>query len=167
MNDRRHWLERFFFPRMTRRFVLRLLGLIVVSFLVFGYALIPLHLNGKSMEPTLRDGSMRFCWVPAYWMADPEVGDVVAVRFGGKRHFLAKRIVAQEGEVVSFVNGMLHIDGVPKTEPYVVLPCDWNLEPRVVDPGHYYVIGDNRSVSIEEHVFGQVSRGRITGRIIP
>ncbi|OPZ74051.1 MAG: hypothetical protein BWY82_00876 [Verrucomicrobia bacterium ADurb.Bin474] len=59
------------------------------------------------------------------------------------------------------------MDGVAVTEPYVLLPCDWNLESRVVDPGHFYVIGDNRSVALDQHVFGQVSRGRITGKIIP
>ena len=161
------WMTTFLFPRVTRHLVIRIVALVVVALLVFGYVLIPLYLDGKSMEPTLKDGSFRFCWVPSYWRSDPEVGDVVAVRFGGKRRFLAKRIVAREGESVSFVDGKLHVDGVAVTEPYVLLPCDWNLESRVVDPGHFYVIGDNRSVALDQHVFGQVSRGRITGKIIP
>jgi hypothetical protein len=58
------------------------------------------------------------------------------------------------------------VDGQAVEEPYVRLPCDWNLPPRVVDEDHLYVVGDNRSMPQAQHVFGQVHRDRIVGRPI-
>ena len=65
--------------------------------------------------------------------------------------------------IVEFRNGDLYINGQRQTEPYVHYICDWNLPPRTVEPGHYYVVGDNRSQPIEQHKFGQVLAGKIAG----
>lgn len=76
---------------------------------------------------------------------------------------LLKRIVALEGQTVEFRQGTLFVDGERAEEPYVHFKCDWTLEQRKVEPGNVYVVGDNRSVSMDVHVFGQVARTRIEG----
>ena len=76
---------------------------------------------------------------------------------------LLKRIVAFEGETVEFHNGDLYIDGKLLDEPYVKYVSDWNLPPRKVKKGNVYVVGDNRSMPIEQHQFGQVAKDRIYG----
>ena len=68
-----------------------------------------------------------------------------------------------QNEVVAFVDGKLFIDGKPHYEPYVKFVCDWNLPPRRVEPDHYYVVGDNRSMPMGNHIFGSVARRRIEG----
>jgi signal peptidase I len=88
---------------------------------------------------------------------------VVAVRFAGNRVMLLKRVVALEGEEVEFRDGKLFINGDELHEPYVRHPCHWNLPPRRVEKGSVYVIGDNRSMPIENHYFGQTSVKRIIG----
>jgi signal peptidase I len=86
------------------------------------------------------------------------------VRLAGEKVVLLKRVVALEGESVSFRNGKLIVDGEELEEPYISYSYDWNLEPRPVEKDTVYVVGDNRRVPMEAHHFGQTSVKRIVGR---
>ena len=112
------------------------------------------------------DGGFNFVWTPAYYFSKPARGDVVALRFAGNRVLLLKRIVALEGQRVEFIEGVLFVDGEPLEEPYVKFPSNWDLDPRIVEEGNLYVIGDNRDVPIDAHVFGQAPLYRLVGRPI-
>ncbi len=76
---------------------------------------------------------------------------------------LLKRVVALEGEEVAFRQGKLLINGEELEEPYLRYPCDWNLPARKVEKESVYVVGDNRSMPMENHYFGQTSIRRIVG----
>jgi len=115
------------------------------------------------MEPTYVNGDFTFCWKLHYVFSEPQRGDIILIRFAGKRVMLLKRIIAVEGEIVEFRGGRLFIDFKKVDEPYVVYSGDWNLEPRKVKGGNVYVAGDNRSAPIEQHMFGQTSSQRIVG----
>jgi len=115
------------------------------------------------MEPAYQNGAFNFCWRLRYIFSEPKRGDVVAVRFAGNKVMLLKRVVAGEGERVEFHNGKLFVNGGEIDEPYVRYPCNWNLPPRQVEKGCVYVVGDNRSMPIENHYFGQASMKRIIG----
>jgi len=156
-------LRRFFFPRVTRRYILRLLLVAVAAWVIFKYLLIPVRIRGISMEPTYRDGGVNVCWRLRYAFSDPRPGDLVAVRFSGRSLMMLKRVVAVAGDKVAFRGGVLYVNGKAVNEPYVVYPCHWNLSPRRVRPGHVYIVGDNRSVPMGEHNFGQTTTDRIMG----
>lgn len=115
------------------------------------------------MEPTYQDGQFNFCWRLRYAFSQPKRGDVVVVRLAGRKIMLLKRVVALEGEEVEFCDGQLFVNGRQVEEPHVRYPCGWNLQPRRVEPGHVYLIGDNRSMPIEQHQFGQTPLNRIVG----
>jgi signal peptidase I len=154
---------RFFFPAVTRKLLARVSLIALLSYLFFGYFCIPLHIEGISMEPNYHDGSFNFCWKLRYLFSTPQRHDVVAVRFAGDRVMLLKRVVAFEGEQVEFRDGKLLLNGRELNEPYVRNPCDWDLSPRIVRKDSIYVIGDNRSMPIENHVFGNAPIRRIVG----
>ncbi len=145
---------------------LRLLAVALSAYLLFGHLLIPLRIQGQSMEPTYMDGGFNFCWRLHYLFSQPQRGDVIAIRFAGRRIMLLKRIVALAGETVEFRNGVLFVNHKKVNEPYVRYPSAWNLQPRQVAPGNVYVIGDNRSVPIDRHHFGQVAEKRIVGGVV-
>ena len=155
-------VRNFFAPRLTTGFFLRLGTVAVLSVIVFGWVLRPCVIRGASMEPTVHRTGFTFCWRWKYFFRDPARGDIVIIRYSDKVCYL-KRIVGMPGEEVAFLNGQLFINGKPHYEPYVKFVCNWNLMPRKIEPGHYYVIGDNRSMPIREHLFGSVSRRRIEG----
>ncbi len=118
------------------------------------------------MEPTYADGSFGFCWQQAYLFKNPKPGDVVAIRFAGKRVVLLKRVVALSGDRVGFRNGHLFVNDKMVREPYVVFPSNWHLDTKIVKPGKVYVVGDNRSMPMETHSFGQVNVKRIVGGVL-
>ena len=160
--DLSHGVRDFLLPHPTRGFWFRLAAVALVAFVVFRGLLIPCVIDGESMAPTFPPHGFTFCWCGRYWFSEPRRGDIVAVRFHDRVFFL-KRIVALPGETVEFRNGVLHIDGKALDEPYLRYVCRWELPPRKVAEGCYYVIGDNRSQPIERHRFGQVPRRRIVG----
>lgn len=160
------WVKRFFLPKITRDFILRLLLVTAAATLIFSQVLIPLRINGHSMEPTYRDGGFNFCWRFRYLLTEPAHGDVVVIRFSGHRVVLLKRVVALAGETVEFRHGILFVNGQSINEPYLQTASDWQLPPRVVEPGKVYVVGDNRSVAMDRHHFGQVDRQRILGGVL-
>jgi len=156
-------IKNFFFPRITRRYLVRLLLVAVAAWFICRQVLIPVRIRGVSMEPTYRDGGINVCWRFRYALRDPRPGDLVAVRFSGRSIMMLKRVVAVAGDTAAFSNGVLYVNGEAANEPYVVYPCNWNLPPRIVNPGNVYIVGDNRSVPMEEHNFGQTTTDRIMG----
>jgi len=159
----RNRIRQFFFPSLTPQFLIRASLVALGAYLFFGQICMPMRIKGYSMEPTYHNGGSNFCWRPHYLFSGPKKGDVVMVRLAGNKVVLLKRVVALEGEEVGFRAGRLLVDGEVIEEPYVRYPCDWDLPPRIVAKGRVYVVGDNRSVSMGRHAFGQTSIKRIIG----
>lgn len=158
-NKGRHFL----FPSFTLKLLLRASFIAILSYLFFSQICIPIYIRGESMDPAYRNGGVNFIWRLGYTFSGPKRYDVVAVRLAGPKVMLLKRVVALEGEWVEFREGKLLIDGKKVDEPYVRYPCTWSLAPRQVDKDSVYVVGDNRSMPIESHYFGQTSIRRIVG----
>lgn len=158
------WL---FKPEMGKAYLIRVLILAAAAFLFFGVFCRPMFLNGKSMEPNYHTGTLNFCWSPTYWFRQPARGDVGVFRYAGNRVLLLKRIVAFPGEIVEFRQGDLYVNGIKLEEPYVKTKrASWNLPPRKVSEGHYYVVGDNRSVPMYQHKFGEIRQSRLEGGLL-
>lgn len=156
-------IRQFFFPSLTPKFLIRAFLVALFAYLFFGHICIPIRIKGYSMEPTYRNGAVNFCWRLRYIFSETKRYDVVAVRFAGNKVMLLKRLVAVEGERVEFRDGKLFVDGKEIDERYVRYPCNWNLPPRRVEKDCVYVVGDNRSMPIENHYFGQAPIKRIIG----
>ena len=156
-------LSKFMFPSLNRKFFTRIMIVAAMAYIIFSHIMMPLRIQGFSMEPTYQNGRVNFCFMLWDWFEKPERGDVVFIRFAGRKVMLLKRIIAFEGETVEFRDGVLFLNGNKLYEPYIRLPCNWNMESKKVDINHLYVIGDNRSVPMDEHDFGQVSVQRIEG----
>ena len=159
-------VKRFFFPSLNRGYLRRVIFLGLGSYLIFSYLLIPIHIEGQSMEPTYHDSSFNFCWTLKYTFSPVERFDVVTVRFTGRSVMLLKRIIGLPGDTLEFKEGILYIDGKRVPEPYVQHRLPWNLAPRKIADGHVYVVGDNRSTTMSRHRFGQVKIDRIVGGVI-
>ena len=115
------------------------------------------------MLPTYPARGWNFCWRLRFHSEPPRTGDVVIIRLAGTKVMYLKRVVAVGGDTVEFRAGRLFINDEPAVEPYVSFSCDWVLEARTVKLQHVYVIGDNRSMPIEAHVFGETPVTRIAG----
>ena len=153
----------FFFPSLTPKYLIRVSLVALFAYLIFGYLLVPFTVQGISMEPTYTHGGFNFCWRVRYLFSEPKRFDVVMVRFAGRKVMLLKRVVAQENENIEFRDGKLFVNGKEIEEPHVRYPCHWNLSPRRVEKDSVYLVGDNRNMPIENHIFGQTLKNRIMG----
>ena len=160
-------MRRFLFGPNPRRTAIRAAVLIVVSAVVFGVALLPVRLSGISMEPTYADGEMNFANRLAYaGRRRPARGAVVAIRMAGMSVLYVKRIIGLPRERVEITMGTVLINGEPLIEPTVVRKAPWNVPAVTLGEDEYFVIGDNRAMSVQNHDFGRASLDRIVGKML-
>ena len=152
------WVRTALIGRNPKRTLARAVVLAGVCVVVFNFVLLPIHIEGVSMLPTYKENRVNFVNRLAYALHGPRRGDVVAVRHSGHHVMLMKRIIGMPGETVAFHQGRALVNGKVLDEPYVKLPCDWDLAPEEVGPDQYYVVGDNRSMAEEGHVKGRATR---------
>jgi signal peptidase I len=79
---------------------------------------------------------------------------------------LIKRVIGLPGDVVSAHAGRVYIGSEALNEPYVDPACHGTTDfgPITVPPGRYFMMGDNRCISLDSRVFGTVSSSSIVGR---
>jgi signal peptidase I len=160
------WLQAITVGRNPRHTLIRLAILVVSSFIVFNFVLLPIRVTGISMLPTYQDRSINVVNRLAYLHHAPQRGDVVSIRFAGNHVMYMKRIIALPGETVGFHQGHVIINDQVLDEPYEKDASDWNVPDVKLGPDEYYVVGDNRTMSAADHVFGRVTRDRIVGRVL-
>ena len=145
---------------------MRVLVLAAVAFITFTWIFIPIRTDGISMEPTYRSNSLNLVNRLSYRLAEPARGDVVAIRLAGPHVVYVKRIVGLPGERLAFVGGVIHINGVPLSEPYVKNPRPWDRPEVTLGAREYFAVGDNRGMEQGAHKFGIVDRERILGKVL-
>lgn len=152
----------FFFPKLNKKLALRI-GIAVIFFgTVFGFVLMPCFINGASMKPTYSSFGFNFCNKFKYRNTPVKHGDIVILRYVGRKYFL-KRVIGLEGDTIEFCYGILFRNGEKVNEDYVKLPSKWHMKPVKVRKGTVFVVGDNRSMPIEQHQFGLINKKRIAG----
>jgi signal peptidase I len=164
--SRPHWFSVIAIGRNPRNTVIRIVVLVVTVFVVFRYVLLLARVDGISMLPTYKNGSIRVINRLAYTWHEPRRGDIVTVRYAGIHLMLLKRIIGLPGETVAFDDGTVLINGQPLDEPYEKWESHWTLPPRRLGPEEYYIVGDNRTMRWQDHTFGSVDRMRIMGKVL-
>ena len=166
------WVQVALIGRQPKTTLQRIAALVVVSFVTFKFVLLPIRVEGISMEPTYHNHRINCVNRLAYLFHEPERGDVVSIRFSPPDKFsaptemLMKRIIGLPGETVAFHAGRAYINGRLLDEPYLKTPCDWEHAPVLCGPDQYYVVGDNRSMPFEFHMQGRAERDHIVGKVI-
>ena len=134
-----------------------------VVVLISWFALPAVRVTGTSMEPLLSNGNIIIC----NKFSDAERGDVIAMYYNKK--VLLKRIIAVAGDEIDIdENGRVILNGALLDEPYITEfskgECDIEF-PFTVKESRYFVMGDNRDVSIDSRtsVFGCVSDENVLG----
>jgi len=151
-----------------------LVGLVFFSYFAFSRVGVQVvEVMGESMSPTMHatDHYLLKKWV--YLLRAPQRNEVVVIADPDDDGFSVKRIVATEGETVALKDGKVFVDGKELAEPY--------LPPGVATFGHtrsgeqvfrcgkgeYFLLGDNRPISLDSRTYGPVPRQNILGLILP
>jgi len=120
---------------------------------------------GSSMLPTLVDGEYVLASKMAYWIGEPQRGDIIVLRPPAGDVPYVKRIIGLPGERVAVRDGRVFINDVVLNEPYISGPAMYTGE-WVVAENTYFVLGDNRNNSSDSHAFGVVPREHILAKAI-
>lgn len=166
MGDSRSVLIGIILGRNPKRTFLRVGVLVLVSYVTFGWWLLPLRGEGMSMLPTFGSGQFGFVNTLAFNTSPPRRGDIVAIRMAGRRVMYVKRIIGLPGERIRITGSTVYVNDAPLEEPYAAQGPRWDLKETTLGVGEYFVIGDNRRMRIEDHDLGIASHERIVGRMM-
>lgn len=124
-----------------------------------------LFIPSGSMAPTLGAGDHVLAEKLAYRISEPRREDLAVFEADGTLN--VKRIVGIAGDEVEIRDGVLHVNGEPRREPYVDHGRnDGNFfGPEKVPEGHVFVMGDNRQNSLDSRFLGPISEERLVGEV--
>lgn len=159
--------SRFIVGRYPKRTLSRIAVVIITSIVVFRVLTTPIQVVGISMFPTYKEGQLNLVNRVSYWFAQPQRFDVVAVdvRSLGTNAVLLKRVIALPKEKIEIKDGEVYVNGNMLDEPYVRARFPWKEAYQLSD-NEYFVIGDNRAMSLENHTHGAVDRKFIMGKVL-
>jgi signal peptidase I len=121
--------------------------------------------DGASMQPNFHTDERVIVDRVTMLFSGPSRGDVIVLDSPQSDELLLKRVIGLPGETVAIEDGRVYIDGTRLDEDYIADFCTYRSCNGVWELGsdQYFVLGDNRSHSLDSHSFGPVMRDAIRG----
>lgn len=151
-----------------------LVGAVLLALILRALLLQAFWIPSPSMESTLLVRDRVLVNKISYRLHDINRGDIIVFRRTETEiasspdlpSDVIKRVIALEGEKIEIIDNTVYIDGRELVEPYLdpgVLTGDFPAE--VVPPGHVFVMGDNRELSLDSRFeTGPIAHDRVVGR---
>ena len=119
------------------------------------------------MQPRIEDNERILVNKFIYRFQGVEHGDVVVFYYPRDPSVsYIKRVIGLPGDLVEIRSGSVHVNGVVIDEPYLLPEYRdrYDLPETMVERGHYFVMGDHRSSSMDSRSFGSVPEKYIYGK---
>jgi signal peptidase I len=169
-----------------------IIALLITNFLnIFVFSLS--EVRQSSMETTLMEKDQLIVERLSYAFGQPKHGDIIVfidelevnntiparikrlyedmfskIRQKDGHLRLVKRVIGLPGDEINIEDGYVFVNGVRLEEEYLSVPTNAkSLDyPLIVAEDSYFVLGDNRTVSLDSRDFGSVSIEKIEGRVM-
>ncbi len=164
-------------PWRALDFLLYLLLIMLIVLSVRAVVIDPVRVDGASMLDTLEENDIMFVDRLAYCLKTPQRGDIVIcyypeeyyVQVGKTYNSRVKRVAAVAGDTIEAHDGVVYVNGEALVEPYLTASRVGftEFEQLTVPDGCIYVLGDNRSVSIDSRSpnVGPIPLYRVIGKV--
>lgn len=130
--------------------------ILIVVILIRSFLVTPVRVNGPSMDKTLKDKEIMIL----NKLADIKRGKIVVVDIGSEK--VIKRVIGLPGDSIYCTDGKLYINDKLYEEDYTSsITLDFTKE--YLKDDEYFVMGDNRAVSMDSRTFGPVKKEQILG----
>lgn len=155
--------------------LLEMLGVIVLTVAIFKFVVIPVRIDGISMENTLHDQSVAM--INAIGVSEDNIHrfDIVVLYSDKLDEKIIKRVIGMPGDTVEFKQDELYINGEKINQDF--LDSDFVEQSKItynvsqftddfkvkVDEGKYFVMGDNRLRSTDSRELGAFTLDDIIG----
>lgn len=153
----------------TRYWLRDLILSLLLAFIVIVFLYQPVQVEGTSMMPRLENHERIFINKFVYRFEPIHRGDIVVFWYPlDPTKSYIKRVVGLPGETVSIRDGRVFLNSRALKEPYVppAYLDHQDFPSTVIDPDHYFVLGDHRESSNDSRVWGTVDRKYIYGKAV-
>ena len=140
---------------------------VLFCFFIVTFVAQPVRVQGASMQPRIEDNERILINKAIYRFQGVERGDVVVFYYPRDPSVsYIKRVIGLPGDRVEMRNGAVHVNGDPIEEPYLLPQYRdrYDMPETTVERGHYFVMGDHRSSSMDSRSFGSVPEKYIYGK---
>ena len=142
---------------------------VVMALVIRAFVLQACYIPSGSMEPTLEPGDFILANRMVYDFHPPRRGDIIVFPFPRDEHWdFVKRVVGLPGDLVECRDGQVWVNGQPLHEGYLArgtgTPGTTDLAPFRVPPGQLFVLGDNRTASLDSRYWGTVDEHKVIGK---
>jgi len=131
----------------------------------------PFIVRGASMEPSFQEADYLIVDQISYRFREPKRGEVIVFRYPNdpqKMHI--KRIIGLPGEEVVIDGENIYIimedEREPLVEEYIPRARELGSEEIKLREDEYFVMGDNRTSSVDSRTWGSLPEENIIGRVI-
>lgn len=155
-----------FFWEMVRVAIISLAIILPVRY----FLIQPFYVKGASMEPNFYDHEYLVIDEISYRFNQPERGDIVVFKYPkDPSQYFIKRVIGLPGDKVKIQDNSVFINGTKLNETYLPEGIETVLPLRgygdvTLAADEYFLLGDNRTQSLDSRVFGPVKREYIVGR---
>ena len=131
---------------------------IVVVVFIRTFIVTPVKVNGTSMYPTLEGGEIMLL----NKLGKIDRYDIVVLKIDAENDNLIKRIIGLPGETVEIKDNKVYIND-KEFEDSFGYGITYNIDKVTLGDDEYFVLGDNRIVSLDSRVFGKIKKKDIKG----
>lgn len=127
--------------------------------------------NGESMENTLHTGESLLVEKVSYHFKNPERYDIIVFYPEGREvdEYYVKRVYGLPGETIQIKDNQIYINGSVIEDNFAKNKMDdagIAEEPVTLAEDEYFVLGDNRQVSLDSRDLGAIAKENIAGHVV-
>ncbi len=140
---------------------------VLFCFFIVTFVAQPVRVQGASMQPRIEDNERILVNKFIYRFQGVERGDVVVFYYPRDPSVsYIKRVIGLPGDRVEIRAGSVYVNAEPVPEPYLLPDYrdHYDMPETTVERGHYFVMGDHRSSSMDSRSFGSVPEKYIYGK---
>lgn len=134
--------------------------IIIVVIIIRTFIFTPVVVNGPSMMNTLHNGDVMILDKIGMKLSGIKRFDIVVIQTGKTK--IIKRVIGMPGETISYQDNKLYINGKEVSDNHSN-EITYDFEEVKIPDCEYYVLGDNRTDSVDSRILGTIPKNEILG----